>query len=53
MDHAIHTPVFPRDHWYLVSLEDLFAKCEGDYEERERVIRQQLGLGQCGLVEDA
>lgn len=53
MDYAIHTPVFPGYHRYLVCLEDLFAKGEGDYEEREDVIRQRLGLEQCGLVEDA
>ena len=33
-------------------MKDLLAEGKGDYEERESVIRQILGLGQCGLVED-
>jgi len=52
VDYAIHAPVVPGYHGYVLSLEELLIESEGDYEERESVIRQTFGLAQCGLVED-
>jgi hypothetical protein len=53
VEYAIHAPIVPRDHWYLVPLEDLLIESNGDCGERESVISHRLGLGQCGLVEEA